>query len=169
LDLEAHLDTLGVARKETRLSSRNTLGVAIHLEDKAPLILLNENCARHADSDGNPMRSGIRFTLAHELCHLLIDRDAGSELALVSGPWAPKSVEQRANAFAAALLMPDEMIVSAYDKFGSHPSSGDYDDLIQVAKELDVSPDALSWHLLNRGFIDGVQCDALRAQFGKRA
>ena len=168
LDLEAHLDTLGVARKETRLTSRNTSGVAIHLEDKAPLILLNENCFRHADSEGNPMRSGIRFTLAHELCHLLIDRDSGSELALVSGPWAPKSVEQRANAFAAALLMPDEMIVSAYDKFGSHPSSGDYDDLIQVAKELDVSPDALSWHLLNRGFIDGAQCDALRAQFGKR-
>lgn len=168
LDLDAHLESLGVTKLGIKLSSRNTSGVAIHLEDKTPLILMNENCARHADSDGNPMRSGIRFTLAHELCHLLIDRDAGSQLALVSGPWAPKAVEQRANAFAAALLMPDEMIVAAYDKFGSHPSSGDYDDMIKVAKELDVSPDALSWHLLNRDFIDGTQCDALRAQFGKR-
>lgn len=168
LDIDSHLKDLGVTKLATKLSSRNTSGVAIHLEDKAPLILLNENCARHADSEGNPMRSGIRFTLAHELCHLLIDRDAGSELALVSGPWAPKSVEKRANAFAAALLMPDEMIVAAYGRLGSHPSSGDYDNLIQAAKEIDVSPDALSWHLLNRGFIDGFQCEALRAQFGKR-
>lgn len=168
LDLDAHLEVLGVTKVERKLSSRNTSGVAIHLEDKAPLILLNETCARHADSEGNPMPSGIRFTLAHELCHLLIDRDSGSQLALVSGPWAPRSVEQRANAFAAALLMPDEMIVAAYDMFGSHPSSGDYDDLIQVAKDIDVSPDALSWHLRNRAFIDDVQCEALRAQFGKR-
>jgi Zn-dependent peptidase ImmA (M78 family) len=169
LDLESHLGTLGVTRKETRLSSRNTSGVAIYLKDKAPLILLNENCTRHADSDGNPMRSGIRFTLAHELCHLLIDRNSGSELALVSGPWAPKFVEKRANAFAAALLMPDEMINSAYDRFGSHPSSGNYDNLIQVAKEIDVSPDALSWHLRNRDFIDSAQFESLRAQFGNRA
>lgn len=89
--------------------------MVVQLDNRAPLVLLNENCARHADAEGKPMRSGIRFTLAHELCHLLIDRDSGSQLALVSGPWAPKAVEQRANAFAA------------------------------------------------------VQCEALRAQFGKRA
>jgi Zn-dependent peptidase ImmA (M78 family) len=169
LDLDAHLQDLGVTRKVAKLSGRNTSGVAIQLDDRAPLILLNENCVRHADSEGKPMRSGIRFTLAHELCHLLIDRDAGSQLALVSGPWAPKSVEQRANAFAAALLMPDAMIVAAYEKLNSHPSAGDYNELIQVAKALDVSPDALSRHLQNRGYIDPVHCDALRAQFGRRA
>jgi len=169
LDLEAHLQELGVTRKEAKLSSKNTSGVAVQLDDRAPMILINENCARHADAEGKPMRSGIRFTLAHELCHLLIDRDSGSQLALVSGPWAPKSVEQRANAFAAALLMPDAMIAAAYDYIDSHPSAGDFDELIQVAKTLDVSPDALSRHLLNRGYIDVVQCDALRAQFGRRA
>lgn len=47
-----------------------------------------------------------RFSLAHEICHLLLDREYGDELAIASGPWAPVAIEQRANAFAAAFLMP---------------------------------------------------------------
>ncbi len=42
-----------------------------------------------------------RFTLAHELCHLLHDRSVGASLAVASGPWAPLAIEQRANAVAA--------------------------------------------------------------------
>ena len=44
--------------------------------------------------------SGRRFTLAHELCHLLYDRSYGWQLAIASGPWAPRDLERRANAFA---------------------------------------------------------------------
>ena len=49
-------------------------------------------------------RTRRRFTLAHELCHLIHDRGYGARLAIASGPWAPADVEQRANAFAAMLL-----------------------------------------------------------------
>ena len=114
------------------------------------------------------MRSGIHLTLAHELCHLLVDRDAGAELPPYPGR-APKSIEQRANAFAAALLMPDAMIIAEYASLGSHPSDGCFDNLIKVSKALDVSPDALSRHLLNRNYIDASQCESLRSQFGRRA
>jgi hypothetical protein len=51
-----------------------------------------------------------RFTLAHELCHLLLDREWGGALAVASGPWAPLAIEQRANAFAAAFLMPSWLL-----------------------------------------------------------
>jgi Zn-dependent peptidase ImmA (M78 family) len=54
-----------------------------------------------------------RFTLAHELCHLLLDREYGDELAIASGPWAPLAIEQRANAFAAAFLMPTWLLRDA--------------------------------------------------------
>jgi Zn-dependent peptidase ImmA (M78 family) len=54
-----------------------------------------------------------RFTLAHELCHLLLDREWGGALAVASGPWAPLAIEQRANAFAAAFLMPSWLLSDA--------------------------------------------------------
>ncbi len=54
-----------------------------------------------------------RFTLAHELCHLLLDREYGDELAVATGPWAPPEIEQRANAFAAAFLMPTWLLREA--------------------------------------------------------
>lgn len=50
------------------------------------------------------------YTIAHELCHLVHDRAAGRELALVSGPWAPRATERRANGFAAMLLMPAAIV-----------------------------------------------------------
>ena len=61
----------------------------------------------------HPKAGRRRFTLAHELCHLLVDRDKGARLAIVSGPWAPLDVERRANAFAAALLMPEAAVAKA--------------------------------------------------------
>lgn len=164
LDVEAHMKSLGVDLDETALSDKNTSGVALVLDGRAPFVLLNQNCAKHTDFAGHEYVSGKRFTLAHELCHLLVDRLAGADLALVSGPWAPKAIEQRANAFAAALLMPNELIEQAYATHKSNPRNGDYDDLVQVAKSLDVSPDALSNHLFNQHFIGFEERYALRAQ-----
>jgi hypothetical protein len=164
LDMEQHLAGIGVEVKDVKLTGRGTSGVAVHMDDCPPLILLNVNCTRHQSPEGNPFASGRRFTLAHELCHLLIDREAGSDLAIVSGPWAPRSVEQRANAFAAALLMPDQLIVSTYKELGSHPSSDDFEILVKAARQLQVSPDALSRHLYNRKFITEAECDLLRSR-----
>ena len=163
-NLDNHLTSLGVTIQNVELSDKSTSGAAIFLQDRAPLILLNTLCARHCDSEGREFYSGRRFTLAHELCHLLIDQEEGADLALLSGPWAPKSVEQRANAFAAALLMPDERIEQAYDKIGVAPGDTDVESLMMAASILEVSPDALSHHLHNRRYIGLVQRDALRAQ-----
>jgi len=53
------------------------------------------------------------MTLAHELCHLLVDRGSATELMVVSTPWAPPEIERRANAFAAELLLPKAGILRA--------------------------------------------------------
>ena len=47
-----------------------------------------------------------RFTLAHELCHMLHDRSYGARLAIASGPWAPWGIEKRANALLAGAGVP---------------------------------------------------------------
>jgi hypothetical protein len=168
VNIEEHLQELGITVHEVTLSGSNTSGAAILMEGRAPLILVNKLCERHLDANGGSQRSGLRFTLAHELCHLLADRHRGSELAMVSGDWAPRSIEQRANAFAAALLMPDSAISSAYDDCPSQPADGVIDDFLKVAKTLEVSPDALSWHLYNRRFIDETERDNLRRQLINR-
>jgi hypothetical protein len=43
---------------------------------------------------------------------MLFDRGYGARLAIASGPWAPRDVEARANAFGAMLLMPTELHTS---------------------------------------------------------
>jgi hypothetical protein len=164
LDMERFLAELGVSVQCVRLSDRNTSGAAILLEGRAPLILLNDNCTRHCPDQKHTFRSRIRFTLAHELCHLLVDRTAGANLALVSGPWAPIAIEKRANAFAAALLMPDHLLREAFQSIDSARREFDFDDLLFIAKRLNVSPDALSQHLCNRGYITTEERDALRSQ-----
>lgn len=90
-----------------------------------------------------------RFTLAHELGHILIPWHTGSvvdsldheEVGGIEGYW---SMEQEANAFAAELLMPLEWVREVLDKT---------EDLARVhrrvAKECDVSLHAAAIRLVN--------------------
>lgn len=100
VDVESILAELGVQTRWIRLEDEAIRGVAIAGPSYRPTILLNQRHRAHA------YPPGIRFSLAHALCHLLYDRTRAREVALPSGPWSPKDVEQRANAFAAMLLMP---------------------------------------------------------------
>jgi hypothetical protein len=72
-----------------------------------PAILLNL-AGRHVQGT-----EGRRATLAHELCHLLVDRRRLLPLAEVLGGQTPSYAEQRANAFAAEFLLPREIAGSA--------------------------------------------------------
>lgn len=64
-----------------------------------PAIVLNRN-GLHASTE-----AGRRATLAHELCHLLVDREAALPLAEVLDTSLQTDTEKRARAFAAELLL----------------------------------------------------------------
>ena len=66
-----------------------------------PAILLNGTALSKAST-----ANGRRTALAHEICHLLIDREGALPVAEVLGGQVVKRVEQRANAFAAEWLLP---------------------------------------------------------------
>ena len=53
-----------------------------------------------------------RFSLAHELCHVLVDQPRREPLATISGFWSEPALEreQRANAFACRLLCPEDVL-----------------------------------------------------------
>ena len=162
VDVEAHLNTFGVSVDELVIEDEQIGGVAIASEKRNPLILLNTRNPR------NKYPSGRRFSLAHELCHLLYDRRAGAELALISGPWAPIELEKRANAFAAMLLMPDALVERAFAGTSGGASRPSFEDLLTAAKTLEVSTNALAHHLSNRGWISPEKRDLLLDQLANR-
>ncbi|HEX6754508.1 MAG TPA: XRE family transcriptional regulator [Mycobacteriales bacterium] len=92
-----------------------------------------------------------RFTLAHELGHVLAgDTDRVLLDADVTPTGRPHGAETRANAFAACFLMPA-------DELRRHVS-GTVDDLAFAAAvgHFRVSPSALAWRLLDLHLIDEV-------------
>lgn len=60
-----------------------------------------------------------RATAAHEICHLLVDRDGALPVVEVLNGSAPPRVEKRARAFQAELLLPREAAQAAHQQHGS--------------------------------------------------
>ena len=107
-----------------------------------------------------------RFTLAHELGHLLAGDDQGVHLdedvfdrARMRNP-----SEMRANAFAAALLMPMVRLRAAVGGRGI-----DEIDFAKLACDLVVSPSALAIRLKELRLIDGGTCERWRPMTARRA
>jgi transcriptional regulator with XRE-family HTH domain len=109
-------------------------------------------------STENPTRQ--RFTMAHELAHLLCkdsqDVHVDENVMARSGP--RDSSEMRANSFAAHLLMPESMLCARF----SGPMVSD-DLFANTVMDLMVSPSSLAWRLLNLKQISAER----RAQLGR--
>ena len=153
--IECMLENLGVWVINVNLGEQGPRGVALAGGDLQPTILIN------LDNSRNLFR-GRRFTLAHELCHILFDRSHARPLAHSSTPWASPSVEQRANAFAAMLLMPPTR--------AKLPATADLTELKKIvhrlADKMIVSRVALKWHLAN---IDKISADELEFLLGTQS
>jgi Zn-dependent peptidase ImmA (M78 family) len=107
-------------------------------------------------------RTRQRFTIAHEIGHLhlhegrpmFVDRsvridrrDANAALGL-----DPEEIE--ANSFAAALLMPQEMILAAVTQLAPHRGATGIEEAIRrLAARFDVSPQAMEYRLANLGLV----------------
>lgn len=109
-----------------------------------------------------------RFSLAHELGHALLhvsDNPRRGE-AVVSRPLeilfrdgvasrGTDTIEIAANSFAAALLMPADLVRSRFRKRLQHDLTRRLDDVIEdLADEFDVSDQAMRYRLVTLGLID---------------
>jgi Zn-dependent peptidase ImmA (M78 family) len=155
IDIEHLLvDRLGVRIDPSMLSDARLRGVAIAGPQHHPAVIPNDTHPRNLSYEGR------RFTLAHELCHLLVDRRAGRRLAIASGPWAPVEIEQRANAFAAYFLMPPDRVQRVVADL-SEPLASPAG-VRSVAETFGTSPRATLEHLYNLGFLDEFERELLR-------
>ena len=104
--------------------------------------------------------------LMFELCHVLLDRRIGHHLALASGPWAPPGIEQRANAFAAMLLMPPLLVQRVISRLAVpiDTAAG----VREAARTLRAGVRSVLSHLKNAGFITGIEHERIANEMFSR-
>jgi Zn-dependent peptidase ImmA (M78 family) len=154
VDLDGLLRQLGVSLREIGLNDLSIRAVSIAGDAYRPTVVLNS----HHRTNGYP--SGRRFSIAHELCHLLFDRGHAREVALPSGPWAPRDIERRANAFAAMFLMPPGRIAAVAATISHDPTCPEFVEALSLT--LQTSFSATVEHLHNLGLLSDEDRDVLR-------
>jgi len=154
-------DKLGVERMEVGLSNTSIRAIAVASPKRQPRVLLNTSCPF------NEKEPGRRFSLAHELCHILHDRTKARELGVVSGPWAPVGIERRANAFAAMLLMPTEAVKLAISCMPVPEDSAQ--GVVDLASRFGTSITATLEHIGNLQQWDDATRERVRAEMASAA
>jgi hypothetical protein len=122
---EGAIDILGLFRQ---------LGVTIYIEDlnipsldalaiwgrrHGPAVVLNSGSPRHKGSGDITEHGTVRITLAHELCHFLIDGEHALGAVEVLQSKMPVAIERRARAFAPEFLLPTFIAGQFWQQFGS--------------------------------------------------
>ena len=143
VDIHSVLQRLNIQFTSIDLSDDELRAVSVFGPTQRPHIFCNRRTRWGQSSEVE------RFTLAHELCHLLLDREYGDELAVATGPWAPVAIEQRANAFAAAFLMPTWLLRDALNL--TDLPADDPEAIGMVSATMRVSGSSLIDRLLNLG------------------
>lgn len=106
---EKMLEEWGIEIQEHDLTGSPLVALACWGPQHGPAIFLNVGQSSIASH-----KHGRATTLAHEICHLLLDRDRTLPVVDVLNGGTPEKVEKRARAFAAELLLPRS---SAADQF----------------------------------------------------
>lgn len=155
IDVEGIAAGLGIIVERKRFDSRDIRGVALAGNSIGPRIIIN------SASIYNVSQEGQRFTIAHELCHLLHDRSRARRVTHVSGPWVAQGFERRANAFAAYLLMPRALVIRHLDgRAALEPET-----VRGMAEALRVSESSLVEHMFNLQMIEDWERERLRPLF----
>lgn len=160
VDVRSIIDHLGIRISEIELSDRGIRGISLAGSGHRPACFINN---QYHFGRTEQIK---RFTLAHELCHLLFDRWRARQLAVASGPWAPVNIERRANAFAAAFLMPRPLLDQAAREVDVPEASLEW--LLQIAARAETSAQATLERLANLGLITNFVRDRLRDEVSSR-
>lgn len=152
------------ARAEKVLREAGVKGLPVPVEEIATKHQILIRKAPHADFSGMLIRKdgraliGVssseppvrqRFTVAHELGHFFLheDKDAFVDYRDNKEGVMRTPREKQANMFAAALLMPRNMLLKDFKAIAKDGFSDE--ELTQLAQRYDVSEDAMRFRLIN--------------------
>ena len=132
------LKSLGVEVKQNKLGCDLLDAVGSWDHRHGPAVIVNLD-GEHAQS-----APGRRATLAHELCHILVDRNGSLPASEVLGGNVPRHPEQRANAFAAEFLLPKSVVVSRV-----RAAADPMESIEEILKQFGVSRELAAWQIIN--------------------
>jgi len=89
------------------------------------------------------------YSLAHELFHLVTWDSTQPDVREAQPAWWSQ-VEKAAQAFASTLLLPIEVVIAEFEA-RVHDRKVAYADLVELARDFDVSTEALVWRLVRLG------------------
>jgi Zn-dependent peptidase ImmA (M78 family) len=127
-------------------------------EDVAGFLLIKTDKTIHIGYNKNNGKQRIRFTIAHELGHLMLHtketklfvdkkvlyRDSNSSTGEILQ-------EREANAFAASLLMPKNLMIAEVEKH-QHENKDKF--ITSLSKKFNVSEQAIAIRLTNLALLD---------------
>ncbi len=122
---------------ESNISGGSTID-----EEFGLAILVNSNDA--------PWRRN--FDLAHEFFHLITWNDFSPEEIYQNDSLGKNRIEQLADVFSSTLLLPENEVRDEFEKRTVEKSIS-YLDLVHIARDFDVSIEALLWRLVNLGLL----------------
>jgi len=105
-----------------------------------------------------------RFTAAHEYCHLLFDRNHSNWVLAESMEHSAQSSqteEVRANAFAAAFLLPESGVKGEVESITGSETSITPELTIQLQRHFGVSHQTMVWRLFNLGLVSELERERL--------
>jgi len=162
VDPEELLRSWQVTISDIHLPTEALDAIAVLSEGHQPTIFINTRGLR------SRFPTGRRVSLAHELCHLLVDTEGALPAVEVLGGRVPPDVEKRANAFAAELLLPRararEMTRGHLECAATEEArrSAITDALNDLAQRFDVSHETAAWQVSNSTDLPEGQADRLQ-------
>jgi len=115
--------------------------------------------------NSNNVRWRRNFDLAHELFHLLTWKIFRVGASAVQ---ATEQEEKFANCFAGSLLVPPEPLKLSVASQLNGKKSLDFDDLFEIARQFDVSVQALVWQMVSNKLIEKSNAVEMLGKIGGR-
>lgn len=143
---ETLLNQWGVDILELKLDRCPVDAVAVWGKNHGPVIILNTG------EGGRPAhKHGRRSTLAHEICHLLVDRQGALPCSEVLGGFTPSYPEKTANACAAEFLIPRQSAVEKIRQCGSLLEA-----LEELSEQYEVSLEIVALQITNSSLFSNL-------------
>jgi hypothetical protein len=151
VDIFGLMAALGVDVRNAFAEPPTLDGLAISGDRHGPGVFLNRSSRRilpHSPKGDPKATPGARVTLAHELCHLLLDSRQALSAVEVLKARMPAGVEQRARSFAGEFLLPTQDAAQAWLDAG-RPSDRTAIEAVVVAlaERFGVTRSVAAWKL----------------------
>lgn len=146
IDIFTLVESLGVSLHARTVEPRTLLALAVWGSSHGPAVLLNES-SLHLRRDIR-RNHFARVTLAHELCHLLLDRAHALSAVEVLHSRMPANVEQRAKAFAGEFLLPGRVAAEIWSREKAPRSTAGLDAVLNIlCSRYGVTRNVAAWKL----------------------